>query len=100
VVCGLVLWAMLLSAANAGNTPVLKSYRQPVYPPIAKAVGMEGSVTLEFSLDQQGNVFSVSTLRGNPLLAKAAESFVKTWRFESGSPAASYRTTIRFKLLD
>ena len=100
MVCGLVLWAMLLSAANAGNTPVLKSYGQPVYPPIAKAVGMEGSVTLEFSLDQQGNVFSVSTLRGNPLLAKAAESFVKTWRFESGSPAASYRTTIRFKLLD
>ncbi len=91
---------MLLSVANARNAPVLKSHGQPVYPPIAKAARMEGLVTLEFSLDQQGNVVSVSTLRGNPLLAKAAESFVKTWQFESGSPAASYRTTIQFKLVD
>jgi TonB family protein len=100
VVHGLLFLAMLLSAANAENAPVLKSYGQPVYPPIAKAARLEGSVTVEFVLDEQGKVVSASTLQGSTMLAKAAESFVKTWQFQSGSAAAaSYRTTIHFKLL-
>jgi TonB family protein len=100
VVHGLFFLAMLLSAANAENAPVLKSYGPPVYPPIAKLVRLEGSVTVEFVLDQQGKVVSASTLQGSTMLAKAAESFVQTWQFQSGSAAdASYRTTIHFKLL-
>lgn len=98
VFCGLVLWAMLLSAADAENAPVLRSFGPLVYPPIAKAARVEGAVNLEFSLDQQGKVVSVSTLQGNALLAKPAESFVKTWQFSSGGRAGSYRTTIDFKL--
>jgi TonB family protein len=100
VVLGLFFLAMLLSAGNAENAPVLKSYGQPVYPSIARAVGLEGSVTVEFVLNQQGKVVSASTLQGNTMFAKAAESFVKTWQFQlGGAAAASYRTTIHFKLL-
>jgi TonB family protein len=98
VVHGLFFLAILLSAAKAENAPVLKSYGQPVYPPIAKLAGLEGSVTVEFVLDQQGKVVKASALQDSTMLAKAAESFVKTWQFQSGS-AASYRTTIHFKLL-
>src|SRR5438132_1250606 len=80
LVCrGLLIWAMLLFTANAEKRPVLKSYGQPVYPPIAKAARVEGAVTVEFLLDQHGTVASVSTLEGNAMLANAAESFVKTW---------------------
>jgi TonB family protein len=101
VVHGLFFLALLLAAANAENAPVLKSYGQPIYPPIAKAARLEGSVTVQFVLDQQGEVISTSTLQGNTMLAKAAEAFVKTWQFRSGNaPAASYRTTIHFRLLD
>jgi TonB family protein len=104
LVCrGLLIWAMLLFSANAEKEPVLKSYDQPVYPPIAKAARVEGAVTVEFLLDQHGTVASVSTLEGNAMLANAAESFVKTWKFELeglASPAAvQYRTTIHFKLI-
>jgi TonB family protein len=100
LVHGLLFLAMLLSAANAENAPVLKSYGQLVYPPIALATGLEGSVTVEFVLDHQGKVVSASALQGSAMLAKAAESFVKTWQFQLGSAAAaSYRTTIQFKLL-
>jgi TonB family protein len=100
VVHGLFFLAMLLSAAGAENAPVLKSYGQLVYPPIAKAVGLEGAVSVEFVLDQQGKVVSASALQGSPMLARTAESFVKSWQFQSGSTAAgSYRTTIHFKLL-
>jgi outer membrane biosynthesis protein TonB len=75
VVHGLFFLAMLLSAASAGNAPVLKSYGQLVYPPIAKAARLEGSVTTEFVLDQQGKDGSTSTLQGSALLANAAASF-------------------------
>jgi TonB family protein len=101
VVHGLFFLALLLVEANAENGPVLKTYGQPIYPPIAKAARLEGSVTVQFVLDQQGEVVSTSTLEGNTMLAKAAEAFVKTWHFRSeNAPAASYRTTIHFRLLD
>jgi TonB family protein len=100
VVHGLFFLAMVVCAAKAENLPVLKSYGQLVYPPLAMATRLEGSVTVEFVLNPEGRVVSASALHGKALLARAAESFVKTWQFQMGSAGATaYRTTIQFKLI-
>jgi TonB family protein len=97
------MWTALLFTANAQNGPVLKSYDQPVYPPIARAARVEGSVTVEFLLDDRGEPTSVSTITGNAMLKSAAEKFVKTWKFDlqglASVAATPYRTTIHFKLI-
>ena len=99
---GLLIWVTLVFTASAESGPVLKSYDQPIYPPIARAARVEGSVVVEFLLDEKGKPFSISTVTGNPMLKNAAESFVKTWRFDLGSEASDaqnrYRTTIHFKV--
>jgi TonB family protein len=92
----------LVFAASAESGPVLKSYDQPIYPPIARAARVEGSVVVEFLLDERGKPISISAVTGNAMLTNAAESFVKTWRFDLGSEASDaksrYRATIHFKL--
>jgi TonB family protein len=99
---GFLIWVTLVFAASAESGPVLKSYDQPIYPPIARAARVEGSVVVEFLLDEQGKPISISTVTGNPMLTNAAESFIKTWKFDLGSEASDaksrYRTTIHFKL--
>jgi TonB family protein len=44
----------------------------PDYPPEAKAAGASGSVVVQVTVDEQGNVISAHAVSGSPLLQKAA----------------------------
>lgn len=68
----------------------------PVYPPIARAAHVEGSVVLTFRIDEQGNVADVVIVSGHPLLRQAVEKAVKTWKFEGGGPIDLVRATVKF----
>jgi periplasmic protein TonB len=46
----------------------------PVYPPIAKQVGVQGAVTVEILIDEQGRVISARATSGHALLRAAAQS--------------------------
>ena len=54
------------------------------YPEIAKKLSLSGVVKLEVLVAQNGDVRDVKVLGGNPLLAEAAVSAVKQWKYESG----------------
>jgi protein TonB len=45
----------------------------PVYPPIAKAAGVQGSVSVEILVDEQGRVVSAKATTGHALLRVAAQ---------------------------
>ncbi|HST53087.1 MAG TPA: energy transducer TonB [Pyrinomonadaceae bacterium] len=45
---------------------------EPVYPPIAKASGAQGSVKVQVLVDEDGDVISAQALSGHPLLQQAA----------------------------
>jgi TonB family protein len=63
---------------------------QPAYPPIAKAVRAQGTVTVQVVVDESGRVISATAVNGHPLLQAAAVAAARQARFEptllSGKP--------------
>ena len=54
----------------------------PVYPKVAKAVGLSGSVELQFMISTDGSVRNATVVKGNPLLARAAVDAIYAWHFQ------------------
>jgi TonB family protein len=54
----------------------------PVYPPEAKAAGIEGVVIAEIVVNEQGGVTEAKVIRSIPLLDEAALAAVRTWQYE------------------
>ena len=71
--------------------PVLKSegvmagaliYRvDPLYPQIARAIHLSGTVRLRAIIATDGSVQSLEVLSGSPILARAAVAAVRQWRY-------------------
>jgi TonB family protein len=63
---------------------------QPEYPPIARAAGASGTVTVQILVDEEGNVVSASAVSGHPLLQQAAVAAAREAKFSptllSGQP--------------
>ena len=75
----------------------------PVYPPIARAAGVQGIVILEAVIGEDGTVRDVTVLRSIALLDAAAIDAVQRWRFSpsllNGEPIAVVMTvTVSFSL--
>lgn len=75
----------------------------PQYPAIAKQAKVQGSVQLGAVIGKDGKVQNVQTESGNLLLASAAVSAVKQWRYKpyvlNGSPVEVETTvTVNFNL--
>jgi TonB family protein len=63
---------------------------KPSYPAAARAIKASGPVTVQVTLDEQGNVISASAVSGHPLLRAAAVSAARASKFSptklSGQP--------------
>ncbi|MGA2897045.1 MAG: energy transducer TonB [Acidobacteriaceae bacterium] len=58
------------------------SGQPPIYPPDAKAKGLEGSVTLHATIDTDGNVGNISVVSAtDPIFVDAAITALKSWKF-------------------
>jgi TonB family protein len=76
---------------------------EPIYPSEARLQRVEGAVMLDVLVGEDGNVHAVQVTSGQPLLAKAAASAVRQWRYQpfelNGRPVAIHnQITIQFKL--
>ncbi|HVF41632.1 MAG TPA: energy transducer TonB [Pyrinomonadaceae bacterium] len=62
----------------------------PAYPTLAKAAGVQGLVSVQVLIDEQGRVVSAKVTNGHPLLQQAAVQAVYKWKFAptllSGQP--------------
>jgi TonB family protein len=75
----------------------------PVYPQAALAKRIGGSVVLDASITTDGTVGEIKLMRGDPVLAKAATSAIRQWRYSpallNGAPTPVQKEiTIIFKL--
>lgn len=65
---------------------------EPTVPPLAKTLGMGGTVALEITISPEGKVISVTVLSGHPMLAPAFVDAVKKWEYrpfiQDGQPTA------------
>ena len=63
---------------------------QPVYPPIAKAARTNGSVRVQITVNESGEVTDAQAISGHPRLRDAAIRAARQWRFKptelSGKP--------------
>jgi TonB family protein len=77
------------------------SLPQPAYPPAAKAVKASGSVNVEVTFDETGNVISAKAVSGHPLLQAAAVEAARNAKFKptqvSGQPVKVWRIGIQFR---
>src|ERR1700722_3377730 len=89
----LFFWGCVLFGQNLPK-PRLISAQLPHYPPTARLTGTQGEVRVDFVLNASGEPESVAAVSGHPLLQRAAEDNVKSWRFEF--PRDLYRTEWKY----
>ena len=67
-----------------------ESLPSPAYPPAAKAVKASGTVAVQVTIDESGNVISATAIGGHPLLRAAAVEAARQAKFKptllSGEP--------------
>jgi protein TonB len=76
---------------------------QPVYPPMARAVRVQGAVVLRAIISKTGTIENLQTLSGHPLLVPSAIEAVKRWRYRpyvlNGEPVeVETQVTVNFIL--
>ena len=76
---------LLISLASVGQEDhkAIKTV-DPVYPPLAQKMNLQGVVKVEVTIGSDGAVKFVKTLGGNPVLSQAVEDAVKQWKYSSG----------------
>ena len=70
-----------LKVSNSEAMKAATSRVQPDYPAIAKQLRLEGAVEVEAHIGEDGSVESVKPLTGNAVLANAAVTATKRWKF-------------------
>jgi TonB family protein len=85
-------WGITVSSTGE----VLHRDRVP-YPEATYKNGIEGTVTLEATLDQSGNVADARVLNGPPELRKAALQSLLQWQFANGLAGETQQVTIAFQ---
>jgi len=86
------LFGFLALVLQAQFAPRLIRRVEPVYPPLAKAMRIQGTVRLAAVIDDDGTVAGLKLISGHPLLVQAAMDAVKQWRYR---PAERNGKTVR-----
>jgi TonB family protein len=80
--------------------PKLISKVAPVYPPAAASQHVHGDVVLDITLKEDGTVDAVNVIDGNAVLADAATTAVKQWRYQpllvQGKPVLKFVIVVSF----
>jgi protein TonB len=76
---------------------------QPIYPPLARAARIQGTVVLRAIVSRAGTIENLQTISGHPMLVGAAVDAVRRWRYRpyilNGDPAeVETQVTVNFSL--
>ena len=87
------------SAIAIAHPPEIATYVVPLYPPQARAKGIEGRVLLMVIVDESGKVEdNIQVLDSVPMLDQAAIDAVQQWRFTPGSDAEGNPVRVRLEV--
>jgi TonB family protein len=70
-----------ISISSGIAAGLLLQKTEPIYPPIARAARVQGSVVLQARISKDGTVESLRVVSGPPMLQQAALDAVKSWRY-------------------
>ena len=91
-----------LNVSQGVSQGLLVKKVQPVYPPSALQMRVEGAVDLLATISKDGNISAVKILSGDKSLARAAADAVKQWKYKpyllNGEPVEiQTQITVNFK---
>ncbi len=89
---------MLLAVTLHAEDRAVKQRVAPIYPEIAKRMGITGVVQVQATVAPDGKVTAVKTVSGNHMLASAAEDAVQRWRFVAGDSQSTVNVDLNFTL--
>jgi len=96
---------MIFEIAEIDQPPRPLLRMEPMYPPQARMRGIEGAVSLEFIVREDGRTTDIETIDSSPgdLFVRSAHLAVAKWRFEPGelrgkAVPVRVRQTIEFRL--
>ena len=100
--------ALLAGCAASQREPQLEGGTDLVYPPAARAAGVEGQVVVRYDITREGRVVNVAVVSAEPsgVFEAAALAAVSTWRFRPavarGEAVAAHGrlSTVTFQLGD
>ncbi len=78
-------FGVLKATGQDGLDRRARSKVSPVYPEIARKMGLAGVVKLEVTVAPNGTVKDTKVIGGNPILVNAAIDAMKRWKFEPGN---------------
>jgi TonB family protein len=78
----------------------IESFAIPPYPEAARRAQKQGVVSATLVLTPEGAVQDVRIQSGEPVLASAAETALRRWRFKAGGHQESFRVSVTFVLSD
>lgn len=101
-----ILLPLLLAACMSTTPPQFISGADMIYPPGAKAEGIEGHVVIRYDVNAQGAVINAEVVEASPrgVFEEAALASIVQWRFraamEGGRPVETpgLVSTLRFRL--
>jgi TonB family protein len=96
-----VLQTLSISQGVSQGLAIKKT--QPLYPPSALRMRIEGPVQLLATISKKGDISAVKILSGDPSLARAAVDAVKQWKYkpymlDSSPVEIQTQITVNFKL--
>jgi TonB family protein len=96
--CALAALLLVSTLTLHAEDRAVKSRVAPIYPEIAKRMGITGVVQIQATVAPDGKVTAVKTLSGNHMLASAAEDAVQRWRFVPGDSESTVNVDLNFTL--
>ena len=104
--CSLLLFLALTSAwvvfrpqpgfAQDSLDRKVKTRVPPIYPEIARKMGISGTVKLQLLVASNGAVKETKVIGGHPILVTAAVDAVKKWKFEPASAESTGMVEFKF----
>ncbi len=71
---------------------------RPIYPPIARAAHIEGTVTFTVDIGLDGTPTDFALVNGHPMLLAAVEKAVADWKFPNPDGKQTVHASIKFNL--
>ncbi len=88
--------SLVATAQNQKLLPIIAGGEFPLYPALARAAQIQGTVKIAVTTDGS-RVVATHVESGHPMLVKAAETSAATWRFTKHEPT-TFTVTYRFVL--
>jgi TonB family protein len=95
-VLGVAILALAAAPLHAQERTAVHKV-SPTYPPIARQMGITGTVIVAATVDPSGKVIKAESSSGNKLLATSAIDAVKQWKFAPGDTTNTIPVSVNFE---